>query len=122
LREQGRLRDQFLINLKRFAKGDIPAASGADQQAADSKLKEVYKQIQASDESAWQYQTIKSSGIRETERAWLKLRDAWIEFARLAYPEVSGTRPLGFSTGIQSPSWQWVFGLQRKLTLRPCCR
>jgi hypothetical protein len=30
--------------------------------------------------------------IRKTERAWLKLGDAWIAFGRLAYPGLDSTR------------------------------
>ena len=36
-----------------------------------------------------QYGTVKPSGIGDTEGAWLKLRDAWVEFARAAYPGLS---------------------------------
>ncbi|MDQ2711244.1 MAG: DUF1311 domain-containing protein [Acidobacteriota bacterium] len=89
LEEQGRLRDQFLINLQRFAKGDIPSASAADYTSVDQKLNDVYRHIQHAPDTAWQYGTIKSSGIRDTEVAWLKLRDAWVDFARIAYPHLS---------------------------------
>ncbi len=89
LEEQGRLRDQFLINLQRFAKGDIPSASAADYSDVDHKLNAVYQHIQHAPETAWQYGTIKPPGIRDTELAWLKLRDAWVEFGRLAYPHLS---------------------------------
>ncbi len=92
LAEQGRLRDQFLTNLKRFAKGDIPLASEADEQGADHRLNAVYREIQQSPENSWQYVTIKPSGIRNTERKWLTLRNAWIEFSRLAYPSLTKTR------------------------------
>ena len=89
LTEQGRLRDQFLINLQRFAKGDIPPAAAADYASVDRKLNEVYRRIQHAPESAWEVGTINPPGIRDTERAWLKLRDAWVEFARVAYPRLS---------------------------------
>lgn len=92
LQEQGRLRDQFLINLKRFAKGDIPDAPLADGRTLDQELDQVYRHIQQSPESSWQYGTIKPSGIRDTERAWLKLRTAWTEFSGLAYPGLNATR------------------------------
>ena len=92
LEERGRLRDQFLINLRRFAKGDLPAASSVAGKAVDGKLNDVYQQIQQSPASDWQWGTIKPSGIRETERAWLKLCDAWVEFGRLAYPSLSADR------------------------------
>jgi hypothetical protein len=43
LGEQGRLREQFLSNLKRFAKGEIPEASHADLEAVDRKVNALYR-------------------------------------------------------------------------------
>jgi uncharacterized protein YecT (DUF1311 family) len=88
LEEEGRLRDQFLINLRRFARGDVPHASPADYQSADHSLNEAYQHLRQAPESFWQG-TIKPAGIRDTEVAWLKLREEWVEFARLAYPRLS---------------------------------
>ena len=86
--EEGRLEDQFLIDLRHFATGFSPAST-ADYQVADRKLNIAYGRLMSSPESAWQYGTIKPDGIRETERNWLKLREAWVDFARLAYPQLS---------------------------------
>jgi uncharacterized protein YecT (DUF1311 family) len=53
-------------------------------------LNEAYRHIQQqSSDSFKQNGTVKPSGIREVERAWLKLRDAWVAFARVAYPGLS---------------------------------
>lgn len=90
LAELDRLRNQFLIDLNRFAKGDIPAASAADAAAIDRRLNAVYRQVENAPENSW-YGTIKPAGIRSTQRTWLKLRDAWVEFARLAYPNLDAT-------------------------------
>ena len=89
LKEEGRLRDQFLINLRRFAQDDVPPASLSDYQSVDRSLNDVYQHIKQSSDSFWQYGTVKPSGIGDTEGAWLKLRDAWVEFARAAYPGLS---------------------------------
>ena len=91
LRERSRLRDQFLINLRRFARNDIPRTSAAAAQDLDRKLNLAYQQIQHSPADAWQSGTIKPEGIRDTQRAWLKLRNAWVAFARLAYPTLDTT-------------------------------
>ena len=77
LEEQGRLRDQFLINLRRFGSGDIPPAAPLDQ-----RLDAVYRNAIGLAASG----TIASDGIRKTEAAWSALRDQWLEFARVAYP------------------------------------
>lgn len=91
LQDQGRLRAQFVINLKRFAKGDIPHASSADAEAVDRKLNDVYQQIQQAPDKSWQYTTVKPSGIRKTQRVWLKLRDEWGDFAHSAFPGLDRT-------------------------------
>lgn len=89
LAEEGRLRDQFLTNLRRFAEGDVPPASLSDYQSVDRRLSGAYQHIEQSSDSFWQYGTAKPAGIRETEGAWLKLCNAWVEFARVAYPGLS---------------------------------
>jgi hypothetical protein len=83
LEEQGRLRDQFLINLRRFGSGDIPPAAGLDQQ-----LESAYRNAIGLPAAG----TITSDGIQKTEAAWTSLRDQWLEFARVAYPGFSPER------------------------------
>lgn len=92
LEEEAKLRDQFLINLERFGHGDIPPASEADLSLLDQKLREIYQRIQHSPASKWKFGTIKPDGILDTERKWVSLVDAWIAFARIAYPNLSATR------------------------------
>jgi hypothetical protein len=89
MEEEGRLRDQFLIELRRFARGDVPRASLFDYQTVDRELNDAYQRIEQSPDGAWQYGTVKPSGIRDVEQAWLKLYNAWVEFARVAYPNLS---------------------------------
>ena len=48
LEEEAILRDQFLINLQRFGRGDIPSASAADLDALDQRLNDVYREIESS--------------------------------------------------------------------------
>jgi len=89
LEDEAKLRDQFLINLQRFVKGDIPPASEANLHQLDKELNDAYQGIQNSPASKWEFGTIKPEGIRETERKWVPLVDAWISFARTAYPNLS---------------------------------
>lgn len=88
LEEKSKLRDQFLINLERFGRGDIPASSAADLAVLDRKLNDVYQRIRHSSADKWQSGTVKPEGIRDTERKWISLFDAWISFAELAYPNL----------------------------------
>jgi hypothetical protein len=92
LSEEAKIRDQFLINLQRFGRADIPVASETDLTLLDQKLNETYQKIQDSPATKWEFGTIKPDGIRDTERKWISLVDAWTCFARIAYPSLSATR------------------------------
>ena len=92
LQDQRKLRDQFLINLERFSKDDIPAATAADVKGLDAQMNALYQKIMQAPEETFSIGTVKPEGIRDTQRAWLKLRDAWIEFAKSAYPRLSSDR------------------------------
>jgi uncharacterized protein YecT (DUF1311 family) len=90
--DQTKLHDQFLINLERFGRGDIPPASTADVTNLERQLNEVYQQIQNAPPGAWEYGTVQPEGIRKTQRAWLALARAWEDFAKSAYPTLSPER------------------------------
>jgi hypothetical protein len=90
--EEAILRDQFLINLQRFGRADIPATSEADLSLLDLNLNQTYQKIQHLPASKWEFGTIKPDGIRVTERTWISLVDAWIHFAQIAYPNLSTTQ------------------------------
>lgn len=91
LEEEAKLSDQFLINLQRFSRGDVPTASEADLSLLDKKLNEIYQQIEQSPASKWDFGTIKPEGIRGTERKWILLAEAWATFSKIAYPNLSAT-------------------------------
>lgn len=89
LNEQKKLRDQFLINLQRFAAGDVQRATAADLNRLDRTLDSTYEDIQSAPVSAWRYYgTVKPEGIRDTEDKWVALEAAWVEFARDSYPKL----------------------------------
>jgi len=94
LSDRGKLRDQFLINLERFSKSDIPQAAAADVKNLDAQMNLLYQKIVQAPEDAFAG-TVKPSGIQDTQRAWLKLRDAWMDFAKSAYPGLSPDRVMG---------------------------
>lgn len=88
LAEEKKLRDQFLINLQRFGRGDIPAATDSDAAQLDRKLNELYQQIQHSPAGKWEFGTVNPAGIRDTQDKWKSLLEAWTTFARVAYPNL----------------------------------
>ena len=90
--EMSTLSDQFLINLQRFRKDDVPAATTQDLDALDARLNTTYRALMNAPTSKWEFGTVKPEGICTTERAWLKLVDAWVQFGRVAYPNLSETR------------------------------
>lgn len=93
LSDRNRILEQFLINLQRFSKLDVPAASPADVQRLDAEMNALYRQfMQLPDDTRLGGSTVKPAGIRETQRTWLQLRDAWLEFAAAAYPGLSADR------------------------------
>jgi uncharacterized protein YecT (DUF1311 family) len=92
LQDQGKLRDQFIINLDRFGKGDIPQASAEDAKKLDAEMNAVYQRLMQLADSAYEAGTVKREGVRDTQRAWLQLRDAWMAFAKPAYPKLSADR------------------------------
>jgi len=91
LEERKKLRDQFLINLQRFADGDVPATSSTQWATLERALSSTYRETQRVPASEWHYGAIQPEGIRDTERAWIALADAWVEFAAQAYPSVDAT-------------------------------
>jgi uncharacterized protein YecT (DUF1311 family) len=83
------LRDDFIAALQSFEAGRFPKGSVPSYRDADTKLNVVYRQsIANAEEHKNEYGAIQPEGIRDTERAWLKYRDAWVTFAKLRYPSV----------------------------------
>jgi len=82
LTERGILRDQFLINLRRFSTGDVPRTSPREAQDIDQRLNDAYARALAKPAAG----TVNAGGIQNTESAWVALRKQWISFARVAWP------------------------------------
>ena len=84
------LRDDFAAAVQSFEAGGLPAKSRRAYRDADARLNSVYrKAIDQAEEHKNDYGAVQPEGIRNAERAWLKYRDAWAEFARLRYPGVA---------------------------------
>jgi uncharacterized protein YecT (DUF1311 family) len=91
LSDRGKLRDQFLINLQRFSRSDVPQATAAEVNNLDAQMNVLYQKIMQAPVDAF-LGTVKPPGIRDTQRAWLQLRDAWMDFGKSAYPRLSPDR------------------------------
>lgn len=81
--------NDFAAALESFEAGHLPAAAEPHPEAADAALNQEYRAIMTSaQQHKDEYGAVDPDGIRNTERAWLKYRDAWIAFAALRYPQV----------------------------------
>lgn len=84
------LRGQFLAAMKSFESGKLPLGTAESSKAADTQLNALYREALATAEAGKSgYGAIQPEGIRNAERAWLRYRDSWVEFASLRYPTSS---------------------------------
>ncbi len=84
------LRDDFIAALRSFEAEQLPTGTLQKYRDADAQLNAVYQQvIKRAEEHKSDYGAVQPDGIRNAERAWLKYRDAWLEFATLRYPGVT---------------------------------
>ena len=82
----------FADLLGKLEHGGLPAGSASGLQAADASLNDVYRRLMAiggKAEPAIGHRTVTKDGVRQTERAWLRYRQAWAAFARVRYPKLA---------------------------------
>ncbi len=79
--------EEFIRTLEKLEQKKLPKYSDQQFKDADSRLNTVYQKIQ--DKKDPEYGTITKKGIRGTQRAWLKYRDAWVRFCAKKYPDCS---------------------------------
>jgi hypothetical protein len=84
--EQERREDAFLDFLDRLERGKGVKASRSDLPIADRDINIVYRQIQ--DRRDFSAGSVTQSNIQNTQKLWLKYRDAWLAFAKVRYPDV----------------------------------
>jgi hypothetical protein len=89
--DSAKLEEQVLMNLLDFGAGRIPAVTVEETEADDRELGAVYQQLMKIPEDDWTG-TVSSEGIESTERAWLAMRDSWIEFGKVAFPNLTANQ------------------------------
>jgi uncharacterized protein YecT (DUF1311 family) len=93
LGDHDKILEQFLIILQRFSTRDVPAASPADVRRLDAQMNSLYQALMNHPlDTRLGGSTVTPAGIRDAQRAWLGLRDAWLAFAAAAYPGLSAER------------------------------
>lgn len=77
----------FQALLAQLAAGRLAPATDAQNQAADARLNAIYRRVMAAGDP--EFGTVNLRGVRETERVWIRYRDAWLAFAKETYPTAS---------------------------------
>ncbi len=84
-----------MIDLRRFAAGDLPRATAADRARAEQQMQASFR---AAEEKAQPPNSPNGNlgapapnklGLAATQRAWKSLLAAWMRFVPIAYPELS---------------------------------
>lgn len=94
LDDQNLLREQFVINLERFAKGNVPKATPANREQTEEELSAAYGAVQAipapDPNEAHNFAAPPiPQGFAATEAAWQALFQEWMRFVPVAYPKLS---------------------------------
>ena len=92
IEDQQLQQEQLLINLRNFARSDLPLAGAADAGAAEREMARSLDRIQAAFAAGKDFGTIKLDGIQQTQAAWLKAREVWLDFAAVAWPGLNQDR------------------------------
>lgn len=77
------LEEEFKNTLDLLEKGKLPKYSSQQFKAADARLNAVYQEVQKKFDPSGG--TVTREGIRNTQRMWLKYRDAWVTFCGKKY-------------------------------------
>ena len=86
--EKSLLNHSFIHSFILFEQGKIPNVSEGDFLKLDKELNKVYSSILKTKDFSSNITTITLEGFRETQRAWLDYRDAWVKFASVRYPKI----------------------------------
>jgi uncharacterized protein YecT (DUF1311 family) len=93
--ERDALETHLFESLGAFERGELPSGDAETLKAIDAKLNTSYaaaREAAAFDDPDAKFGplgTIRPEGIRDTERAWIRYRDAWVAFGAKRYPSVS---------------------------------
>jgi tetratricopeptide (TPR) repeat protein len=82
------LGDGFVAALERCEQGKFPSFSAAEFKKADDELNAAYSDIQSAKPQEAEMGTVTLEGVKTAERAWLKYREAWVNFGLVKYPSV----------------------------------
>ena len=78
---------RFMGDIERFEKGQLPGCTAKQSASVDARLNQAYQSLmRAAPEDPAEGFPCKS-GLRTSQRAWLRYRDAWVALWRARYPK-----------------------------------
>lgn len=81
--------DLLAQDVKQYEAGKLPAAmTPAQAQALDKQLNVIYGKLMKQPKPDYAG-AVEKDGVRDTQRLWLKYRDAWMDFGAMHYPSVT---------------------------------
>lgn len=107
----------LLADVERFERGQRPREKAGELPAADQALNAVYRKTRAAlaashedDEALGDYGTIRSEGVRDTQRLWLRYREAWVNFAAARYPDTPADAWRAWLSNVRSKALAAIIG------------
>ncbi len=89
---EAEVKDRFLSDLEKFESGNTPRFTNDEFSSLDKELNQLYQKIMRTKiegaDGLIGYGTVTKDGIKQTQKSWLKYRDAWVNFGRTRYPSV----------------------------------
>lgn len=87
------LEENFARSLEEFEAGKLPRYTASDLSKAENALESMYEDLQSGTPrqpgTGATVGTVTPEGIRLTQSAWLKYREAWVRFGKVRYPTVT---------------------------------
>lgn len=81
---------EFIDYFKKMESQQMKVYSEIDFNQKDGELNKLYQALQKNENlDKADAAAVSRRGIKNTQRVWLKYRDAWIAFAKIKYPKVS---------------------------------
>ncbi|HEX7288411.1 MAG TPA: lysozyme inhibitor LprI family protein, partial [Candidatus Angelobacter sp.] len=87
IQENGFLERGFISSLEQLAGGDLPKFSAKEAAEAETAMNSDYDKARAIKRNI--ASNLTPEGLKETQQAWMRYREAWLKFGKARYPSVS---------------------------------
>ena len=85
------VRKEFIDLIRKFESKNLKVQSQSNFKRQDAELNRVYNSLLKNKglDSIRDAALVTRKGLRETQRDWVTYRDAWLEFTKVKFPNVS---------------------------------